>query len=39
LHSLRTYKFVKQLDTSSFSWNRDDPFLNLDIEHTQQNTG
>lgn len=39
LHSFLKFKNVKLLDTGSFSWYRDDPFLNLDTEHTLTEIG
>lgn len=39
LHSSLKYKNTKLLDTGSFSWSRDDPFLNLDTEHSVTEVG
>lgn len=39
LNTMHWYKLVKKLDESSFTWNREDPFLNLDIEHTVSEIG
>lgn len=39
LHPLLWYKNIKLLDTGSFSRSWDDPFLNLDTEHTVTEIG
>lgn len=39
LHTMQKYKMIKLLDENSFSRNRDDPFLNLDLEHTVSDIG
>lgn len=39
LNTMNRYKTIKKLDENSFSWNRDDPFTNLDIEHTVSEVG
>jgi hypothetical protein len=39
LHTMQKYKMVKLLDENSFTRNRDDPFLNLDTEHTVSDVG
>lgn len=39
MYSMKKYKMTKQLDYSSFSLNRNDPFLNLDKETTVSTVG
>lgn len=39
LNVMHRYKLVKWLDENSFSWYWDDPFVNLDSEHTISNVG